>query len=454
MFDRDRRRWDALKRPTPEWFRDTPFGIFIHWGAYSVAAWAEPTGELGTVDDDTQWYTHNPYSEWYYNTIRIGGSPAQDHHREAFGAADYDVLLDLWRAERFDAEALMDLVAGAGADYVVPTTKHHDGITLWDAPGTGTRNTVHRGPRRDLVGEIGVAARKRGIRFGVYYSGGLDWHVRPMPPHLTHASVQDTGRPKDAEYARYAEAQVRDLVDRYNPVVLWNDIEWPDDGKHFGEDGLGTLFEHFYTVCPDGVVNDRWGRTHHDYSTSEYQHSLSSESEDEWENCRGIGLSFGYNQVEGPEHSLDGAGIARHLADVVSRGGRLLLNIGPRADGTLPELQARALTRMGEWMQIAKPTLVGAAPAELTPTADSDAGWVRAITSGRSVTCFVDRLDGTAGTVVVAGLGEGIAESLSPEWGTATAGTDGTVVVELADGRPGPAVIRFTRSRPSCTHSA
>jgi alpha-L-fucosidase len=116
-----------------------------------VPAWAEPTGALGAVPDE-EWFAHNPYAEWYANTIRIPGSPAAEHHRDTYRDAPYDDFLDAWTAERFDPVAWAELFAAAGASYVVPTTKHHDGIALWDAPATGSRNTVHRGPRRDLIG--------------------------------------------------------------------------------------------------------------------------------------------------------------------------------------------------------------------------------------------------------------------------------------------------------------
>jgi alpha-L-fucosidase len=438
----DRGGWDQLRRPTPNWFRRSPFGIFIHWGAYSVPAWAEPIGELGSVANDREWFTHNPYAEWYDNTIRIDDSPAQRHHRETFGGVDYDALLDMWKADRFVAAEMMDIVAGTGADYVVPTTKHHDGIALWDAPKTGTRNTVHRGPRRDLIGELRDAARQRGLRLGLYYSGGLDWHMRPMLPHLSNESVGDTGRPKDSEYARYAYRHVRDLIDRYEPDLLWNDINWPDAGKHFGEYGLGTLFKYFYARNPEGVVNDRWGKeTHYDYATSEYQFMLDSESEEQWENCRGIGLSFGYNQVEGPEHSLDGPAIARHLTDVVSRGGRLLLNIGPKADGTIPEIQRRALSEMGRWMSVAKPLLVGGRRTTV-PLQVSGGGWVRAVASDGGPVIFVDRPALGTARVVITGAPNVDVRSVEPDWGSVTVRDDGALVVDLVEGRPGPVLLR------------
>ena len=164
--------WSQFKRATPQWYLDAKFGIFIHWGAYSVPAWAEPIGELGTIEGET-WFAHNPYAEWYFNTIRIEGSPAWKHHQDVYGGAPYDDFLDNWKAERFDASSWAKLFRSVGAKYVIPVTKHHDGIALWDAPGTGTRNTVHRGPRRDLIGEIAEAVRAEGLRFGTYYSGGL-----------------------------------------------------------------------------------------------------------------------------------------------------------------------------------------------------------------------------------------------------------------------------------------
>lgn len=451
--------WTDLQRPTPEWFRRAPFGIFFHWGPYSVPAWAEPSGELGTLDDE-DWFLHNAYAEWYYNTIRLEGSPAQKHHHEVYGGADYDDFLDQWKAEYFDAAEWMDLCASAGADYVVPTTKHHDGITLWEAPGTGTRNTVHRGPRRDLIAEIARAAKDRGLRLGLYYSGGLDWHVRHLAPHTSGASVQETSRPKDAEFAQYVYTHVQDLVDRFGPDILWNDINWPDEGKHFGEHGLGELFRSYYEHHPEGVVNDRWGReTHYDFSTAEYQNTDESAIDGPWEHCRGVGLSFGYNQMEGDEQYMTGRQISRYVGDVVSRGGRVLLNIGPRADGTIPEAQRTALLETGRWMAVAKPHLAGAVQSTLSPA--SEHGWVRALTSDPadgdgSTILLVDAehgSDGRAGRatevteVTVSGMDGADLNRLtneSAEWSEAVAESDGSIAVTLSQDRPGPAVLRIS----------
>ena len=107
--------WARLLRPMPAWFKNSPFGIFIHWGAYSVPAWAEPIGALGTIADG-EWFAHNPYAEWYMNTIRIEGSPAQAHHQEVFGGVEYDKLLDQWKAENFDPQDWAALFKATGAD--------------------------------------------------------------------------------------------------------------------------------------------------------------------------------------------------------------------------------------------------------------------------------------------------------------------------------------------------
>ena len=115
QFERDAGRWAALSRPTPEWFRRSKLGFFIHWGPYSVPAWGEPVAQLGEIPP-VEWFRHNPYAEWYYNTIRLDGSPAQLHHQQVHGGCDYDDFLDQWQAENFDADAAVaELVAVVAA---------------------------------------------------------------------------------------------------------------------------------------------------------------------------------------------------------------------------------------------------------------------------------------------------------------------------------------------------
>ncbi len=378
--------FERFMRPVPAWFLDAKLGIFIHWGAYSVPAWGEPIGELGTIEAK-QWFKHNPYAEWYYNTIRIEGSLAQKHHQEFHNGAPYENFLDQWKASKFNPDDWASLFAKVGVQYVVPTTKHHDGITLWDAPGTGTRNTVFRGPKRDLIADIGDAVRRKGIKFGVYYSGGLDWSVSNFPPVTTMEHVREY-RPSDAAYAMYCYEHIIDLIDRYKPDVLWDDIEYPDFAKREGPYSLSAIFDHYYKVVPHGVVNDRWNVSHSDYKTSEYQHSLDNESGTVWENCRGIGLSFGYNQVEDEKHYMSVNAALHHLIDIVSRGGNLLLNIGPTADGEIPAFQRKVLEGIGDWLAINKDAIFkSSVAADVRP---SDSPWVRWTSNGKKHYAIID----------------------------------------------------------------
>ena len=380
--------WSTLKRPLPQWFAQARLGIFIHWGPYSVPAWAEPTGALGAVPE-AEWFAHNAYAEWYYNTIRIPDSPASKHHQQVYDGAPYDHFLDAWTTSSFDPQDWARLFAAAGAEYVIPTSKHHDGVALWDAPGTGARNTVYRGPRRDLISEIASAVRAEGLRFGVYYSGGLDWSITNLPP-ITSAPDLRARRPVDAAYNTYAFLHVQDLITRYAPDVLWNDIDWPDAGKRGGRYSLHALFERYYSAVPDGVVNDRWGVAHWDFRTSEYEASRENERAEQWENCRGIGFSFGYNQLENENESLSGYQLAKYLTDVVSRGGRLLLNVGPTARGLIPPAQRQALEELSLWMAKVGPVLRMSSPVPPQEARPSEKPWVRWLATPKHLVAVVD----------------------------------------------------------------
>jgi len=380
MFAQNPERTELYKkfeRPTPEWYKGAGFGIFIHWGPYSVPAWAEPIGALGTVPDKVYWFAHNPYAEWYMNTIRIDGAPAKKHHENVYGGAPYDQFIEMWEAENFDAEEMLDLFSRAGARYVIPVTKHHDGVTLWDAPGTGERNTVHRGPRRDLVKAIADATRNAGLRFGVYYSSGLDWHAAPKP------AIVDEGDghilldlPNDEPYARYVNSHVFDLIEKYQPDVLWGDIDYPKAGEPDSDFSFAHVIERFYETSPDGVMNDRWGQTHWDFRTSEYEQGAHIEGDGMWERNRGIGFSFGYNQLEGAATYLSGVEAVRILVDVVSRGGNFLLNVGPDASGRIPALQRACLEGIASWMKTNAPAIHDAEPAPDIATATEEP-WTR-----------------------------------------------------------------------------
>ena len=434
-----------FEREVPEWFLDAKLGFMVSWGAFSVPAWGEPIGELGTIDDWKEWFKHNPYAEWYFNTIRIEGSPAREFHKKNFNDCDYDDLLDMWKAEKFQPDEWAKLFAYAGAQYIVPLSKHHDGITLWDAPGTGTRNTVHRGPKRDLIGDIATAVRKAGIRFAVYYSGGLDWEVTKTLPAISDNNQGNGGmqRPVDAAYSMYAYKHVIDLIDRYKPDVLWNDIEWPDFSKREGEYSLAALFDYYYKEVPHGVVNDRWGKeTHFDYETSEYQFMADSENAPAWENCRGIGLSFGYNQVESEQHSLNTESALRHFLDIVSRGGNFLLNVGPTASGEIPEIQKKVLMGLGDWMAINSGAVYATRAIKEIPATDTP--WVRWAKKGNSVFAYIDAVGNVEFSAPASLVNDKKATIFGGAAITATRNGDKISMTIPAPKVPGPTVIEFS----------
>ncbi|WP_411722383.1 alpha-L-fucosidase [Mycetocola sp.] len=346
------------EQAVPEWYRDAKLGFFVHWGLYSVPAWATAHGENAVPTEDA--YAWHQYAEWYGNTVRIMNSPTRKRHEEVYGVGtDYEDLADLWHAEKFDATEFVGMLADAGARYVVPTTKHHEGFCLWDTPSTPF-NAARRGPKRDLIGEFHDATRAANLRFGVYYSGALDWHVSEFP-----AIESDTDlfrhRRNDSSFARYSASQLDELVARFRPDLLWNDIDWPDGGKGSEDYGVAAILGRYFASVPDGVVNDRWGVPYHGFLTREYSH-VPEILDRPWEATRGLGFSFGYNEAEGQEHTLTGAALIELLVDVVSKNGNLLINVGPRADGTAPELQRASMSAMGDWLRINGDAIYGTRP--------------------------------------------------------------------------------------------
>lgn len=375
----------------PDWYRDAKLGFFVHWGLYSVPAWATAHGQGAVPVEDS--YAHHQYAEWYGNTVRIPGSPTWHRHQEVFGTGtSYEDLADLWQAEAFDADSFVAELVGAGARYIVPTTKHHEGFCLWDTATTGF-NTVRRGPHRDLVAELHDASRAAGARFGVYFSGALDWHVSDFPPIESDADLFRYRR-HDEWFARYSARQLDELVQRFSPDVLWNDIEWPDGGKGGDDYGVAALLHRYFESVPEGVVNDRWGVPYFGHLTREYSF-VDGIQEKVWESTRGLGFSFGYNQSEDQRHSLSGGELVRLLIDVVSKNGNLLINVGPRADGSIPDVQRAAMRDLGEWLQDNGDAVYGTRP---WIRSSEETGAPRAYTTSEA-TVHVHVLDPSTGSI-------------------------------------------------------
>lgn len=350
--------YESLSRHTvPDWFNNAKLGIFIHWGVYSVPGYAPLTGELGEVlatEGWPYWFANNPYAEWYYNSMKVEGSATANYHAVTYGPdTTYFDFVPIFnsKVQHWDPNEWAELFAQAGARYVVLTTKHHDGFLLWPS---ATPNPFREGyqAERDLVGELTDAVRANGMEMGLYYSGGIDWTfsdvtIRDFPDLF--AAI-----PQSQAYADYANAHWRELIDRYQPRILWNDLGYPQLGEPY------NLFAYFYNTIPDGVINNRFSlqllgdptfEFHYDFTTPEYA-QLEEIEERKWESTRGLGFSFGYNLMDTDENMLSVEELIRSFVDIVSKNGNLLLNIGPMADGTIPNAQRSRLLGLGRWLDV------------------------------------------------------------------------------------------------------
>lgn len=374
---------DSVRSHTiPDWFHDAKLGIFIHWGLYSVPAWAPLTGELGAVIAQEggwlKWFSNNPYAEWYQNSLAIGQGATYDHHVQTYGANfAYHDFAPMFNeaATRFDAGKLADAIKRAGAQYAVLTTKHHEGFLLWPSAQPNPYRANWQ-LNRDVTGELTDAVRARGMKMGLYYSGGLDWtfnkHVIKDIADLFLAV------PQSDEYIAYADGHWRELVARYKPSLMWNDIGYPARAD------VARLFADYYNAVPDGVINNRFAQAgsvdpqellkkaaageaplptplHYDFTTPEYTH-VPDVTPHKWESCRGIGFSFGYNTNDSDRNLLSIDELVRSFVDMVSKNGNLLLNIGPRADGSIPENQYERLVGLGDWLAVNGEAIYGTRP--------------------------------------------------------------------------------------------
>jgi alpha-L-fucosidase len=332
------------KHPLPEWYDDAKLGIFIHWGLYSVPGWAVLTPE-GTKLSEQEYLKRNPYAEWYLNTLRLDGSPTQAYHKEHYGANyDYYNFADTFNKEiqKWKPDEWAHVFKMAGARYVVLTSKHHEGFTLWpsDTPNpTLPKDRQHAS--RDVVGELTAAVRAQGMKMGLYYSGGYDWTFVPGP--ISDWKMAHAVEPQSEAYGKYADAHVRELIAKYRPSVLWNDIDYPKSGHPL------EIMAEYYNAVPDGVIDDRFGVKHADFVSPEYE-TLKRISAKKWEECRGLGKSFGYNRAEGDAQTIKKDELIYLLVDIVSKNGNLLLDVGPEADGTIPAVQLDRLEALGAWL--------------------------------------------------------------------------------------------------------
>ena len=202
------------QHPLPNWYNNAKFGIFIHWGLYSVPAFAprKPVNLESLVSGD---FGSSPYAEWYQNSLRIPDSAVQQHHAETYGANfPYENFVAAFneQSRSWNPDTWADLFQRAGARYVVLVTKHHDGFLLWPSQHLNPQRPDYHATR-DIVGELQRSVTARGLKLGCYYSSALDWSFTPRPIQ-SMADLMTSG-PTDRVYRDYVEQHWKELIDRY-----------------------------------------------------------------------------------------------------------------------------------------------------------------------------------------------------------------------------------------------
>jgi len=348
--------WASLmKYQQPQWYKDAKFGIFIHWGVYSVPA------------AENEWYPRNMYrpDEGAYKNFH-------EHYANGNPARGYKDLIPLFRAEHFDASAWAKLFKESGAQYVVPVAEHHDGFSMYDS-GLSDWTVVKMGPKRDTLGELAKAIRAEGLHFGLsshraehnfFYDGGRAIRSDVNDPKYAslygpaHQWISEQGGLTN-DWTYVSSAWTRDwlardteLVEKYHPEVVYFDwwIGQPsfrNTVAEFAAFYYNFAAAHGYT----GVIDFKdyslnWKAGVRDFERGQQDHIL----EDHWQTDTSISnASWGYiehDTFKTPEFLI------HQLVDIVSKNGNLLLNFGPRSDGTIPDEVQATLREIGAWLKV------------------------------------------------------------------------------------------------------
>ncbi|MDC1106011.1 alpha-L-fucosidase [Prolixibacteraceae bacterium] len=334
--------WEKIdKREIPSWYQNAKFGIFIHWGPYAVPSWSP----VGTY---TEWYQKWLESRSIFGNNNPDPMAIPHFQNSVYGEeSSYYDFAKMFKAELYNPESWAKLFKRAGAKYVVLTSKHHDGFTLWPNQHAQDMremewNAGEVGPKKDLIAPYMLAMKKEGLKAGLYYSL-YEWY---------HPWYLDS----DPRFvSQHYHPQFKELVNRYTPDLIFADGEW-DHGDSYWRSGelLTWLYEE--SPCKDYVViNDRWFKgcrhQHGGYRTTEYEVE-GMEGDKPWEENRGMGFSYGYNRAENIEDYTSPKAMVLMLCDLVSMGGNLLLNVGPKSDGTIPVIMQERLLQIGHWLDL------------------------------------------------------------------------------------------------------
>jgi alpha-L-fucosidase len=367
--------WESLNQyEVPAWYCDAKFGLFAHWGVYSVPAYR------------TEWYPR--YMYWHEDAMRSPGSAAGDtmaveakihyrrellhHHEKTWGPLSefgYKDFIPYFEGERFDADHWMDVAKKAGARYFVTIAEHHDGFAMYDCDYTKW-NAVNMGPKRDVVQEVRESCRRNGLYFGVsshrawnwfyyHYQEGFDT-VDPACEGL-YGRPHPLGAPPDKAFTDDWFARTKEVLTKYEPDILWFDWCWEHDAYDpYREDLLSWYYNRGAEQGREVVLNTK-GKVPPKAAVLNVERGVLDDIRyPHWQTDTSISHISWCHVVN--DHYKNAARLIYDLLDIVSKNGNLLLNVGPRADGTIPTEVVGILAEMGEWL-----SLNGEAIYETTP---------------------------------------------------------------------------------------
>jgi alpha-L-fucosidase len=330
------------------WWRDARFGMFIHWGLYAV-----PAGEY-------KGQRSKEIGEWIMSWANIP-------------RAEYEHFAEQFNPAKFDAAAWVATAKNAGMKYIVITSKHHDGFAIYDS-AVSDYDIVDRTPyKKDPVAELAAETKKAGLKFCFYYSI-MDWHhpsqfVDAAGKDRTAGNHQNQMLPgQKPVYVAYMKAQLKELVTKYDPAVLWFDGEW---GDWWTEEDGQDLYAYVRGLKPSIIINNRVGkgrkgmegmnRTDREYSgdfgTPEQQIPANGIPGVDWESCMTLNDTWGFKSYDDNWKSTET--LVRNLIDIASKGGNYLLNVGPTAQGQIPGASVERLAGMGKWMAVNGESIYG-----------------------------------------------------------------------------------------------
>lgn len=352
------------------WWRDARFGMFIHWGLYSI-----PAGE---------WSGKTSYGEWIRTSAQI---PLEV----------YDTLPPHFNPVKFNADEWVRMAKDAGMKYIVITSKHHDGFCMFDSKMTDfdIMNTPYG---KDVMTDLAAACRKYGLKFCFYHSI-MDWHHPDYLPRRPWETSRSSEGADFSRYLTYLKAQLKELLTRYGDIsVLWFDGEWESTwNEQYGKE----LYDYCRSIQPGIIINNRVGAGRMDmegstkagmfggdFGTPEQQVPAKGLPDTDWETCMTMNDHWGYNSHD--KNFKSAKDIIRMLCDIVSKGGNYLLNVGPTAEGVFPQESIDRLAVIGKWMAVNGESIYG---TQASPF--SDLGWGRCTrkTTGESTTLYFQIFD-------------------------------------------------------------